>query len=96
MRVIFDNFVIGNVRTSVNRDNEVSTYIRGLEIGSMMVSLRVVGKALETDLRDLQGLPLRVEAVGIGFLNNENGVLNIRCEDFRVLDTLQGFSQANN
>ena len=89
MRVIFDNFIIGSVRTSVNQQGEVSTYIQGVEIGSMMVSLRVTGKALESDLRDLQGLPLRVEVVGIGFLNREGSVLNIRAEDFKVLDTLQ-------
>ena len=97
MRIIFDNFIVGSVRTSVNQQGEVSTYIQGVEVGSFMVSLRIVGKALEIDLKDLQGLPLRIEVSGINFLNREGSVLNIRAEDFKVLDTLQVASfQANN
>jgi len=90
MRAVFDEFIISRVKTEVNHQTgDVATYIEGLEIGGFMVSGRVIGKALETELKDLLGSVVRGEFVGVNFLDRDKSVLALRASDFRVLDVLQ-------
>lgn len=89
MRVAFDEFIISRVKTAVNHQTgDVATYIEGLEIGGFIVSGRVIGKALETELKDLVGSPIRGEFLGVDFLDRDRSVLALRASDFKVLDVL--------
>jgi hypothetical protein len=85
MRIIFDEFVLSNVRTVTSQNGEVSTYVEGVELGGFIVSARVVGKALEGDLK--VGSKVSLEFLDIEFLSRDKRVLSFVASDLKVLSS---------
>jgi len=82
MKIGFDAFVLASVRTGMSKNEEVVSYIEGVEIGSgFMVSARVVGKALEPELKDHLGRSLGMVFEGVDFLDRQGRNLTIRASD---------------
>ena len=82
MKIGFDAFVLASVRTGMSKNEEVVSYIEGVEIGSgFMVSARVVGKALEPDLKPHLGRSLEVVFTGVDFIDRQGRNLTIRASD---------------
>ena len=85
MRIIFDEFVLSNVRTVTSQNGEVSTYVEGVELGGFIVSARIVGKVLEPEFKNFIGEIVSLELSDIEFLSKDKGVLSVVASDASLL-----------
>ncbi len=81
MRIVLEPFVLSSVKTGISKNEEVVTYIEGVEVGGYMVSARVVGKAYEPDLKPYLGNSLSLILDGVDFLSRDGRTLSVRCSN---------------
>jgi len=80
MQIILEPFVLASVSTGVNKNEEIVSYIDGVEIGTgFMASIRVVGQPLEAELKNLLGSSIRLVLLGVDFIGRDGKKLTIRC-----------------
>jgi hypothetical protein len=85
MRIIFDRFVVSNVRTFIRDEGNVFTYIEGVEVGGFIVSARIVGKVLEPEFKNFIGEIVSLELSDIEFLSKDKRVLSVVASDASLL-----------